>query len=118
MCFNLFVYGTLKDESILKDLIGRIPKKIKARLYGYKKYNVKGEEYPGIKKEKGGIVSGFLLLNLTQKEFEILDDYEEDEYIRIIENIKVKEGKYYKAFVYVIKDENLLENSLSNTTEN
>jgi gamma-glutamylcyclotransferase (GGCT)/AIG2-like uncharacterized protein YtfP len=79
---SLFVYGTLKNSSLRKRLIGRYIDSVKDKLYGYRRMytSIGGKKYPFIVKHHG-VVFGELL-KITKKELKLLDEYETSFYIR------------------------------------
>ncbi|CCH44369.1 AIG2-like protein [Wickerhamomyces ciferrii] len=84
------VYGTLASYEKLYEVlqVSKDTNQYKITHFGsailkdYKKYNVLNEVYPGVIKSKGGDVFGSLIYGLTPKDFELLDEYEGDEYER------------------------------------
>lgn len=82
---KLFVYGTLKDPVIQKDVFGRVVKGEGSRLYGYTTtaVSIDGEIYPITEPgEVSSYIDG-LILGLTQKELQRADAYEGDVYKRV-----------------------------------
>ncbi len=69
----LFVYGTLMDDARQQELIGRVCAAIPATLRDYARHDGK---WPYILPAAGDKVEGWLLLDLTVDDLEILDDYE------------------------------------------
>lgn len=94
---NLFVYGTLKDPKVQKEVIGREVEAKEDILKGYSKGEIiiEGKIYPILVKGTGEI-SG-LVLQVTNEELKKLDEYETAAYRRIEE--KLKSG--ITAWVYV-----------------
>ena len=76
MTKNIFVYGSLLNERILKVLLGREPQWSSARLKGYHRFSVRNQVYPAISLEPSGIVEGKVLLDIQDKEMIVLDQYE------------------------------------------
>lgn len=73
---KLFVYGTLKKNSVLINLINKIPKKTKFVLNDYKIIqNIYENKYPKIIYEVGSRANGFIL-EVSEKELNVLDEYE------------------------------------------
>ncbi|MFT6154219.1 MAG: hypothetical protein ACJA0E_000595 [Bermanella sp.] len=81
---NLFVYGTLIFDGVLESLLGRIPKKEPAQAEGFDVITIHldgWQPFPVMIKSRynrGTIkkVDGYILKDLTNKDFEILDRYE------------------------------------------
>ncbi len=99
---KLFVYGTLTENKILNDLIGRIPLFEEDSILGWQKGCVTqdGKKYPAIYKTKNSTeeISG-KILEVSEEELKILDKYEGKEYSRK----KVKTSRGLKVNVYVKK---------------
>ena len=55
---NLFVYGTLMNESIAKSVVGRLPAINAAVLKDHVRYRIKGAVYPAIIEKAGEQVAG------------------------------------------------------------
>jgi len=95
---RLFVYGTLKNPLVQKEVIGR---EVFGELDSLKGFSLSeilldGKKYPLVIKDDLGIVSGEALL-LTLDELALIDEYETEAYSRI----KVKLGSGASAWVYV-----------------
>lgn len=97
---NVFVYGSLLFPEITKGLCGQKVKIEDAVLEGYKRYALKGADYPAIIPKKNSTVNGRVLLNLNEKTIELLAFYESDEYK--ISPVKVKTNSgILNAIVFV-----------------
>jgi gamma-glutamylcyclotransferase (GGCT)/AIG2-like uncharacterized protein YtfP len=95
---KLFAYGTLMDSAVQKEVFGRAAKSVSDILRGYKKEKIKieGKWYPLIVPDKSAKVKG-LVLEVTKRELEKIDDYETCAYKR---NLIVLESGI-SAWVYV-----------------
>lgn len=106
---NVFVYGTLMSAKLLKILTGEYFTTSPALLKNYKRYCVRVCDYPAMVYKKGYSVRGLLIEKLNKKTFEILKDYEGEEYkskkVTVISNGQQKEAI---TFIWV-RDQNLLE---------
>ena len=71
---TLFVYGSLCDPVRREQVIGRRTDIGSAMLHDYEAGRAR---YFYIRKRPGISTAGFILLNLTPRDFEILDRYEE-----------------------------------------
>lgn len=92
---RVFSYGTLQQDSVQKDLFGRLLEGESLEIRGFQVQDVKitdpevirlsGKDiHPGIQRthDKSHVVSGTLLL-VTQQELEKMDHYEVSDYKRI-----------------------------------
>ena len=93
-------------EEVLKQLIGRVPKIIKGRVYNYKKFFDKSIGYYGAKREEGSYIDGVILINITPEELKIFDDYEDLGIYYIREKTKAigEDGKEYDVYIYLRVD--------------
>lgn len=82
---NLFVYGTLKDPNVRKEVIGRVVEGHQDTLKGYKKSEIKIHDkvYPIVVpcSDPGSSVKG-LVFPVTPDELKLVDKYETDAYQR------------------------------------
>jgi len=84
MTTKLFIYGTLQDPNIQLELLGRIC----TGTYGLvdnhilvRDWEVEGKAYPRLFPHSIGCVIG-QIIEVTDEELEILDEYETDAYKR------------------------------------
>ena len=101
---NVFVYGTLMFDEVLKHLLKANYRKINASLKGYKRGRIVGEVYPGIKSSLKNTVQGVLIFKLSDRDINILDKFESDYYKRTSVNVRGEDGKDYSAEVYLIRN--------------
>ncbi len=78
---HLFVYGTLVDPSCLDRVLGHrhAGERLAARLAGYERTNVPASEDTIIVPTPGAWVDGVLLMDLSPRDMQALDRYEEVE---------------------------------------
>ena len=95
---NLFVYGTLRENKVQKEIIGRTVKSTKDLLNGYKKSTIKieGEYYPILIQSSNSTIEGFVL-SVDAEELKKIDEYETNAYKR--KRVVLGSGK--KAWVYL-----------------
>ena len=79
----LFVYGTLLEPAVQKDVIGRLVPAEEDFISGYIKTTIELNcgNFPAIMKKNGGMVIG-RILELTQEELRLCDLYEGYDYKR------------------------------------
>jgi len=80
----LFVYGTLTDSDVVQILIGRVPTTDEGILDNYRRYGLRNRAFPGLVPEAGASTRGLLITGLDQREHFIFDEYEDDDYERIL----------------------------------
>ncbi len=98
----VFVYGTLTNDAIRKDIIGRIVLGIPTTLDGYdgsKTIIIENESYPAAEKNIECSIKG-LMIELTLEEISKLDVYETDAYKR--DEVELTNG--IKAWIYLNKN--------------
>jgi gamma-glutamylcyclotransferase (GGCT)/AIG2-like uncharacterized protein YtfP len=100
---DLFVYGTLKEEDLLKEIIGRIPEMLKASVEGYRRFFDIDIGYYSAMPDEWSLLEGVLLKGLTSKEIQALDRYEGIKYglYRRIEVQVTVDNNSAIAFIYV-----------------
>ena len=81
MCMeNLFVYGTLQFQQIVKRLTGKKFETVPAYLPGYKRCRVKGCDYPAAVETPDSEIKGMLLKNVDNRSMRQFTFFEGDEY--------------------------------------
>jgi len=100
---NIFAYGELMKDSVLLDLIGRIPEKKKGYIKNYEKFFDESIGYYGVRKKDGKIVRGIILKDISKEELKVIDKYEDegDLYFRVKTPIYCDDGGVLDGFVYV-----------------
>lgn len=76
----LFAYGTLQFDAVLEALIGRIPQQVAASAPGWRAASLEGRVYPGLVAAPGSVAPGVLFIDLSRREWAILDAFEDDRY--------------------------------------
>ncbi|KAL3619078.1 AIG2-like protein D [Castilleja foliolosa] len=79
---NVFVYGSLQADDIVRALLSRVPPSFPAVLPNFQRFSIKGRVYPAIIPAEDKKVHGKVLLDITPLELHILDVFEDDEYVR------------------------------------
>lgn len=100
----LFVYGSLCDADLVKELLKKEADFEEAFVENYKTVFSHGFPYPFLVESVGSAVEGKIILNLGQADYAILDDYERISsglYKRIIAPVKLKDGPVIEANLYI-----------------
>jgi gamma-glutamylcyclotransferase (GGCT)/AIG2-like uncharacterized protein YtfP len=110
---NLFVYGSLMFDEVWLQLLGRKHQTLNANLTGYRRVQIHGQVYPGLKNDMQCIVDGVLVFNLSPNEIEKLDRFEGCDYQRESVNVSGDDGCSYPGDVYLIRPryQHILSNS-------
>ncbi len=96
---SLFVYGSLVDEAHRIEIIGRGVEAVVATLRDYERG--RGRHF-FIRPRPRALTTGLLLIDLTDREFATLDEYEEVPMLYTREKITVKlaDGTSARCWVY------------------
>jgi hypothetical protein len=96
----LFVYGSLLDPALRKRLLGRQVDAIPARLDGYER---RQQRYLFILRCDGAETEGALLRDLSDRDLEILDAYEEVPALYTRELVQASDGQgmLLKCWTYI-----------------
>ncbi|MFV8816818.1 gamma-glutamylcyclotransferase family protein [Haliea sp. E17] len=73
---DIFVYGTLLNDEVLRILLDQPLPKVGARLAGYRRVTVSGQMFPAIRPDGTSSVEGALVTGLDQCAISLLDEYE------------------------------------------
>ncbi|RWW01511.1 hypothetical protein GW17_00035451 [Ensete ventricosum] len=90
---NVFVYGTLMADEVVRTILKRVPPASPAVLNDYHRFSIKGRVYPAILPVESKKVTGrvcpltllylmLVLLEITDQELDKLDSFEDVEYER------------------------------------
>lgn len=97
---TLFVYGSLVDSAHRKEIIGREVDAITASLPDYERgRNI----YFFVRRRTGTITQGLVLLNLSPREFDVLDRYEDAPTLYTREKTAVRDesGSTVRCWIYL-----------------
>lgn len=98
---RLFVYGTLRDEARVQEVVGRRLPSRPAVLEGYCRMLDASIGYPVVHPLTGASVDGKLLEGVDDGIFAALDAYEGPEYRRVVVHVQTSDGRPIEAYVYV-----------------
>ena len=102
---NLFTYGSLMCEDIMRSVAGEELRCAKGVLQGYQRVELKNEHYPAIIEGDGSEVDGVVYFDISEKSMERLDSFEGEMYQRRTVEIQLIDGSVMKVSTYVFKDE-------------
>nr|XP_043638869.1 AIG2-like protein D [Erigeron canadensis] len=98
----VFVYGSLLADDVVRLLLNRIPQTSPAFLNGYHRFSIKGRVYPAISPVENSKVIGRVLIGLSAKELDILDEYEAEEYDKKLVDVYLLDtSEVLQAYTYV-----------------
>jgi len=99
---GLFVYGTLMCPDIFEKVTGvQLPAR-PAEVWGFRRFALKGEQYPALVKSRGGVVQGFVY-SLPVQLWEKLDAFEGEQYKREPVMVWYEDGKSEPAMTYLFQ---------------
>uniref|UniRef100_A0A0D3F0J6 Putative gamma-glutamylcyclotransferase n=1 Tax=Oryza barthii TaxID=65489 RepID=A0A0D3F0J6_9ORYZ len=99
---RVFVYGTLMAEEVVRVLIGRSPSSSPAVLPNYQRFSIKRRVYPAILPVDGKEVSGKVFKGITDRELNVLDIFEDEEYVkRTVEISLTDTSEKLLAYAYI-----------------
>jgi gamma-glutamylcyclotransferase (GGCT)/AIG2-like uncharacterized protein YtfP len=98
----LFVYGTLLDLNLVRDITGKEFDSVDAELKDH--VIRRSGEYPAITPKRGEIARGIALKEVDQDSLESIDEYEGlGEWRRKLVRIRLKDGRSVAAYVYELR---------------
>lgn len=96
---RLFVFGSLLDPTLRAQLLGRAVATLPAILRDYERRRA---QYFYVARRSGNAVSGLVLLELTPRDFAVLDQYEEAPRLYTRELVGVdREGQSLGCWIYL-----------------
>ncbi|XP_038885505.1 AIG2-like protein D isoform X2 [Benincasa hispida] len=99
---NVFVYGSLLADDVVRVLLKRIPQSSSAVLHGYQRFSVRGRVYPAILPVENKRITGKVLFGITNPEMDILDMFEDVEYEKNVVEVSLVDGsEKLAALTYV-----------------
>ena len=105
MTGDFFAYGTLMCEDIMLAVTGRRLSSLRGFLRDYQRRTVKGEVYPGLIPERGGIVEGIVYRDLRDADWALLDPFEGEMYQRQIVRVNLEDRMSVEAHTYIARPE-------------
>jgi len=101
--FSVFTYGTLEVPDVMEAVTGRVFDSAEAITEGYARYLLKGRIYPGITPVSGQATSGRVYFGVSQQALTLLDEFEDEIYVRQLIAVRTDEGHWYNAYAYIIE---------------
>lgn len=101
--FSVFTYGTLEVPDVMEAVTGRVFDSAEAITEGYARYLLKGRIYPGITPVSGQATSGRVYFGVSQQALTLLDEFEDEIYVRQLIAVRTDEGHWFNAYAYIIE---------------
>ena len=86
-------------------LTGSIPPTVPAHVTSYASFLLKGKPYPGMCRREGAVTSGRLYLNVDEESLRVMDEFEDDIYVRETIVVSTESRECAKAWAYLIPEE-------------
>lgn len=102
---NLFAYGTLMCEDIMREVSGVRLVWVPGKLKGYSRRQVQGEHYPGLVPNAEGLVEGVVYREVPDAAWQRLDRFEGAMYARRDVQVELPDGMTLLAEAYVVRPE-------------
>lgn len=97
----LFVYGSLLSPRIVRAVLGRAPRPLRATLQGYRRVSLRAQAYPGLLPDSTATTRGAVLC-VDARELRVLDRYEGELYRRERVVVRLDDGRTRSAQTYVL----------------
>jgi len=101
---HCFTYGSLMWADIMARVCGHEFAGEPATLAGHRRHPVRGQDYPGLRVDAGGVVPGRLYRDVTTAAWARLDTFEGAEYERVDIVVMLADGSTLPAQVYAFRD--------------
>jgi gamma-glutamylcyclotransferase (GGCT)/AIG2-like uncharacterized protein YtfP len=102
---SFFAYGSLLVPRVMRAVTGKIFPAVPAVLFGYARYRIAGESFPGIVKEPGSRTEGTLYRGVDPASMDVLDRFEDEFYARIRVTVRDADGNECEADTYAVPPE-------------
>jgi len=92
MVDDVFAYGEFTKEPVLRRLLGRLPKRIPAKLRGYRRFLDDLLGHYNLVHDDNGLVEGELLLDISDDDLLAMDRFETEKYRRRVVSVETAAG--------------------------
>ena len=103
---SVFAYGTLEISDVMEAVTGRAFDSAEATVKGYVRFLLKGRIYPGITSAPESEISGRVYFDLTREALSMLDEFEDEVYVRKLIPVQTVKGNWLNAYAYIIEPQN------------
>ncbi|KAH7524242.1 hypothetical protein FEM48_Zijuj06G0098500 [Ziziphus jujuba var. spinosa] len=104
---NVFVYGSLMADDVVRVLLNRVPPSSPAILNNHHRYSIRERVYPAIVPLETKKVAGKVLMGITDPELYVLDTFEDVEYERSTVEVSLTDNsKNVLAHAYIWSNKN------------
>lgn len=95
---ELFVYGTLADDDVVRTLIDRVPAAQEVSAPGWRAAHLPDLPYPGLVRDDDAEARGRVYTDLTEDEWGVFDAFEDPTYV--VEPVHLSSGRAGLAYVW------------------
>ena len=104
--YSVFTYGTLEIPEVMAAVTGKDFESIDALASGFQRFLLRGRIYPGMIEVPNGRASGRLYFGVGHQELALLDQFEDDIYVRKVIAVTTGDGGEFQTFAYIIESAN------------
>lgn len=98
---NIFTYGSLMFRPVWESVVRGNYRSTPASAFGYARYAVTGQTYPGMVQQANASVQGLLYRDVTAEDIAALDAFEGDAYRRDCLHVTLDGGAETAASTYI-----------------
>ncbi|MDP9108487.1 MAG: gamma-glutamylcyclotransferase [Pseudomonadota bacterium] len=102
MSSSIFTYGSLMFAEVWQKVVAGQYASAKATFYGYQRFALRGETYPGIVARATGSVDGLVYLDVSDADIAALDAFEGVDYRRIEAGVTSADGTPVAVQTYLM----------------
>src|SRR2546427_11645501 len=92
MVDDVFAYGEFTKEPVLRRLLGRVPKRIPAKLRGYRRFLDDLLGHYNLVHDDNGLVEGELLLDISDDDLLAMDRFQTEKHRRRAASVETAAG--------------------------
>jgi len=100
---SVFTYGTLEVPEVMEAVTGQVFDSAIAIAEGYVRYLLKERIYPGMTSVSGQTTSGRVYFDVSRQALMLLDEFEDEIYVRQLISVRTDEGHRFNAYAYIIE---------------
>ena len=100
---SVFAYGTLELPDIMEAVTGRSFGSVGGTADGYARFLLKGRIYPGMTAASNHTTFGRVYLGVDEFSLALLDQFEDDVYVRQLIPIQAVTANQLNAYAYIIE---------------
>lgn len=99
---RVFTYGTLEIPEVMEAVTRRILSSVAATASGFARFLVKDQIYPGMTPDPDSTTWGRVYFGVDSETLKILDEFEDEVYVRQMIIVQTQNGDSLNAYCYII----------------